>query len=533
MPISSPPAGSLKAVQTAVFAIRAPSAYKRAALFDAMKRTHLATEAVLQAQLARVEEVKALSRKIERTNLLQTMAYAALRGRALSVASAAAARVDASGMVESYIQTLVDGRAAASVPTVLPLGDRRPRYREALQELVVRHTTVDLEGELRDEMNRMSRCGFPRPLSFHGYGHFYHLLKHPRTGRLYAWLNILSKESRFAPSIKAAKEQSAAASGDMVDIGTGELIRCRRPTWMLFPLEFSFDYHERDYIMSGQPRGGRLVYRPDRDCFELHAAFEFEAPARKVDGCFMGIDRGIYNLASWAVVNADGRVLEDGEISGMELRHAQRAIEARTRARQKRGKVVTRSARRAQADEAVHKTANAIVEAAQRHGARVVIEQLTIQRRLAALPVGNKGGSRGRPARRILGRQQCAKLVQVLAYKLPRAGLPPPIEVGAAFTSQTCPECSHVARENRLKVREDDADKIEMSRFKCVRCGHESDADRNTARVIAIKGAWLSQVPTKKQRDNQPLRDDQKFAQYLLDAIARRGSSAGSPVVPS
>jgi hypothetical protein len=98
------------ATKTAVFQLRAPSAWKRAALLDALKRTHLATGAVLDALLAELELIQATAKKAERTDRMQRVAYATLARWDLSGASAAAARVDAIGMVEGYIQQLRDGR---------------------------------------------------------------------------------------------------------------------------------------------------------------------------------------------------------------------------------------------------------------------------------------------------------------------------------------------------------------------------------------------------------------------------------------
>jgi IS605 OrfB family transposase len=178
----------------------------------------------------------------------------------------------------------------------------------------------------------------------------------------------------------------------------------------------------------------------------------------------------------------------------------------------------------------VHVATNELVKAAKEHQARVVLEELTIQRRTRALPKGRKGGRFGRAARRILGRQQYAKLVKALTYKLRVAGLPPPVEIGAAFTSQTCPECGHRDPANRPKEKLPGSDLVIMDRFRCTRCGHAADADRNAARVIALKGAWFTQLPTKTERGGRPLREDEKFDQYLLDAIRRRGSSGAQPV---
>lgn len=52
------------------------------------------------------------------------------------------------------------------------------------------------------------------------------------------------------------------------------------------------------------------------------------------------------------------------------------------------------------------------------------------------------------------------------------------VPVPAAFTSQTCSQCSHVDPQNR--VRQD--------LFRCLRCGYAADADENAAEVIRRKG---------------------------------------------
>ena len=46
--------------------------------------------------------------------------------------------------------------------------------------------------------------------------------------------------------------------------------------------------------------------------------------------------------------------------------------------------------------------------------------------------------------------------------------------VPAAYTSQTCHQCGHVARENRES----------QAAFHCVECGYEANADVNAAKNI-------------------------------------------------
>ena len=66
---------------------------------------------------------------------------------------------------------------------------------------------------------------------------------------------------------------------------------------------------------------------------------------------------------------------------------------------------------------------------------------------------------------------------RMLAYKLQANGgiL---IRVLAAYSSQTCASCGHVAAESRRS----------RDRFQCVACGHASSADTNAAQVLLARG---------------------------------------------
>jgi IS605 OrfB family transposase len=143
--------------------------------------------------------------------------------------------------------------------------------------------------------------------------------------------------------------------------------------------------------------------------------------------------------------------------------HVQRQEENASRGKSARGV----AKRRAWADEAVHVTANKIVELAVEQNARVVVEDLSplsaIRRRTRI-----KGSRRG-GFNRLLNRVQYEKLKSVLLYKLGEYGLPKPVEVRAAYTSITCPECGHVSKAHRLKIAADDG--FEMEEFNCVECG--------------------------------------------------------------
>lgn len=69
---------------------------------------------------------------------------------------------------------------------------------------------------------------------------------------------------------------------------------------------------------------------------------------------------------------------------------------------------------------------------------------------------------------------------EMLAYKLAWRG-GQLVAVPPAYTSQTCSECQHVAKENRKS----------QSVFECVQCGHADNADTNAAKNILRAGQAL------------------------------------------
>ncbi|VIF60422.1 transposase [Clostridioides difficile] len=75
---------------------------------------------------------------------------------------------------------------------------------------------------------------------------------------------------------------------------------------------------------------------------------------------------------------------------------------------------------------------------------------------------------------RLLRNWSYYELQEMIKYKSDRVGIKVKY-VNPAYTSQTCSECSHVDKENRET----------QSKFKCLECGFEANADYNAARNIA------------------------------------------------
>jgi transposase len=91
---------------------------------------------------------------------------------------------------------------------------------------------------------------------------------------------------------------------------------------------------------------------------------------------------------------------------------------------------------------------------------------------------------------RFLTQSQFAKLKKMLTYKALRVGLPGPIEIPAARTSQTCARCGHWSANNRPK--RDAEGRSLQDVFRCIACFSEANADENASIIIALRG--LQQV---------------------------------------
>ncbi|MFJ9909912.1 RNA-guided endonuclease TnpB family protein, partial [Streptomyces sp. NPDC101152] len=82
-----------------------------------------------------------------------------------------------------------------------------------------------------------------------------------------------------------------------------------------------------------------------------------------------------------------------------------------------------------------------------------------------------------KPQRVALHAWAFAQLAGFIVYKAKRAGVPL-VFVDPAYTSQTCCECGHTDKKNR----------VDQGLFICRRCGVVAHADRNASHNIATRG---------------------------------------------
>ena len=96
------------------------------------------------------------------------------------------------------------------------------------------------------------------------------------------------------------------------------------------------------------------------------------------------------------------------------------------------------------------------------------------------------------------------KFFTYLEYKLKlKGGIL--IKVNPQHTSQTCPQCGHISKDNRK----------EQEIFKCVKCGYEANADHNAAQNI-LRRAGQDLPPVKRTSEEVGSRSPPKLTTAAL-----------------
>lgn len=273
----------------------------------------------------------------------------------------------------------------------------------------------------------------------------------------------------FASTSKYRKEY--ILEDGFVDLSTGEDLSGRKYSGFILPLELGRDHHEKEFIEKGRPRSAKLIKRQGE--YFLNIVFEF-TPTPIETNTVLGIDRGAAMIGASTVIDHSGAMIDRLDLHGDTFASAMADYRARIAEAQRAGRrTFNFKLRGRRSENIIGEYANRLVQKAIEHRSQVVLESL-----------------QGRAFGRFLTQSQVAKLQQKLTYKLECVGLPAPIEVPAAYTSQTCARCGHKARENRPSQEE----------FLCVSCGYARNADENASEIIALRGLHQTQCGGRYQK---------------------------------
>ena len=250
-----------------------------------------------------------------------------------------------------------------------------------------------------------------------------------------------------------------------------------------------------------RPETSRLVYRDG--VFYLHVAFETPQPEARTHETLLGVDMGKDRTAAIAVISVDGRtVLYSESVPGL---HRQRIndINAKVAKAQAKGGHYRYRKYGKINEEVAHTIANGIIALARKHRSKIVVEDLKSMRQSMMAKSGKSNFNKGRK------HNLYGLLLKALEYKCAAQGIGLE-QVGAAYTSQTCPGCGHIDPQNRLTVTESPAGpQVSRLRFRCLACGFMSDnsdvvAAINIARKLLYKEVC---IVAKKKNTKIPWQD--------------------------
>lgn len=453
-------------------------------MLDSMRRADRAYWMLLDSIEDQVKALVGKDKKIVRDALreLKPLVEKKCARLPLCISAKAGLPYDIHAQAKSYLELINVGQEA-SWPARRPKEDPYPAALEALTKSI----TLEELTAATEALSSKARTNDPRPLSILRNDYRGAMLLEDDKGRLFAWINLQGKDSRFATKVVVT---------NMVNTRTGEIVNFTSKLGCLMPLECGQWHYER-FIKQGTLQSSKLIYRKDE--FFLACTFEFETEDIECV-TYLGIDRGIEEIASYAVITDDLELLDQGSFEGATLREYQRKKEAQAKETQRR-KGESKVSWRAYADHIIHALANKVVDAALLHASQVVIEDLSA---IAQGPQHKRPKFRPRTnLSKVLNRAQYQKLANVLEYKLAAAGLPPPKLVRAAGTSITCNACGYRDKENRQS----------QAAFVCLQCGHSENADLHAAKNIAAKHIYWREVGPKVK--GKKMTDKHKFENWL------------------
>ncbi len=528
--------------KTARFKIHNPSRHKQAALRYALNHYHLTLKKVLETALS-LEDLE--SRIIVQRNGKERLDQAALSRLLYTLAPKKWVQAplrdylinDARDMLSSHFEKELKRKNESNPPTLHGLN--RPPLEDylAAADNLASTAELPLQNEQEAEIEQAQAAGqtrrakklrnifssqaerqavrnllrsldtpLPRPIEFRRPEFDRGFLLGRKANNFYLFIRLFSKGSSYWKQVTVDE--------GFVDCRTGEVIGGRKYPGMILPLELGRDYHEHEYFRHGRPQSAKLLIKRNdlgQEEYFVHVAFEF-TPDKIEPATVIGIDRGFAKIGTATLLDFEGRILMSGkdlELEGSTFKRALQEFERRIAEAQQKGIRRSRLFRLRRRWETIvlGEYANRLVKLASERKAQIALEDIN-----------------ARSMVRFLRRSQFRKLQDLISYKAERLGLPRPISVPAAYSSQTCAHCGHCDKRNRPK--QDTKGRALQSLFQCIGCGHRANADENASEIIGLRALHQMQNGGKFQRFTV-------FQQWLIENRRRVGLTAAYPTSSS
>ena len=231
-------------------------------------------------------------------------------------------------------------------------------------------------------------------------------------------------------------------------------------------VQFVCGQHQRDYLDNGWDiHSARLIKRKGNYYLNISVTKEFEVSEMDDRITIIGVDLGINNIAVASITEGSIKRFKGGEIKNKkrQFERTRSSLQAKgTRSSRKVLRNVSGRERRFMADVNHQVSKDLVSWASALEKPVIALEDLRgIRKRVGTRK--NKKSNRG--SRRFINKWSYYQLRTFIEYKANELGIPV-IYIDPAYTSQTCPRCGHVAKENR-----------DGERFTCVACKYNNNAD--------------------------------------------------------
>lgn len=245
--------------------------------------------------------------------------------------------------------------------------------------------------------------------------------------------------------------------------------------------------HDRKYIPQGKYGTAHISEKGGKWFVSILVE---EQPQESHSKEIVGVDLGVARLATLSngVVFESIHKAERTKKAVRKIKKLQKSLSRKQKGSNNRAKVKERLKKAhyrlsSIREDHLHKASTMLTK----NHSLIVLEDLKVKNMV------KKGGSRKRGLNRVMLQSALGEFARQLEYKAKRYGSSIH-KVAPHYTSQTCSDCKHVSRENRKT----------QSRFECVSCGYQANADDNASSNILVKGLVALNIDFNKVEASTP-----------------------------
>lgn len=385
----------------------------------------------------------------------------------------------------------------------------------------------NLEQEIKNLYRKINNINKYRPISFARYDFnrdaclLYNPKKNSYYAKLYVFNKITSKEH-----VKLYKQKSIKHKDDikLYYLPTLEIYKENRSiAYIIVPLAFG-KWHER-FLKQARKRkmkfcAMKLIKRGEDFYLDIPLNEDIETRAEKKKRYEeqnkngevlrkikkkkkefknkLGIDLGITNIATIAVLDKDNNLLFSKQFNGNEYKEKFEIFVKKLAIMQMHGSSKYPRDKK-YISGILHRVANEIIDLSKKYEAQIYLEDLNIDKSHERIKSTKKFENLpNKLVKRVvknINRWAYGQMYRILVEKCEREGLPKLIRLNPRYTSENCSRCGH---NEKVVSKGERVNRESQERFVCKNCGLQINADVNAAINIATKYSKVVSFKSKE-----------------------------------